>query len=367
MRKGAFSMLAIPQLLMLVLLGSLLASGTDYSLTITDSADREVTLPMPVERIIVLNSDAAEAVVVLDASDKVVGVSDTVSKKGYFFPELKDKQSVGKWNTPDYEMIGEIAKGSEETVVSDIIVIGYTYPDKPYGIFSVAKSLAPFGNITAVGLDFYKPENMTREVQLLGQILGKEAEAQDYIDWYNSRSSEVEQAVYGKSKPKVFVEWSTTGDISTLGPGSGFDQVLRVANGYNIAKNLKETYPKIGWEWVVSQNPEIIIKRQTQPSDQKQMGWTGNISQDTTKLEAIRNEILARPGTSGLSAAKSDRIYLVDWDIMNGLDQAVGLTYLAKILHPDIDLNPQEVHKEYLQRLGLEYPEGRIFVYPELG
>jgi iron complex transport system substrate-binding protein len=364
MRKGAVAMQAVPLLLVLFLMGPLQSMGADYPLTITDSAGREIALPMPVERIIVLNSDAAEAVVMLGAADKVVGVSDTVQKKGYYFPTLKGKQSVGKWNTPDYEMIGEIAKGSEDAVVPDIIVIGYTYPDKPYGIFSVAKSLAPFGNITAVGLDFFKPENMTREVQLLGQILGKEAEAQDYIDWYNSRSSQVEQAVEGKNKPKVFVEWSTTGDLSTLGPGSGFDQVLKMANGFNVAKNLKDAYPKVGWEWVVTQSPEVIIKRQTQPSDQKEMGWKGGISQDTTRLKALRNEILGRAGTSALPAAKSDRIYVVDWDVMNGLDQVVGLTYLAEMLHPEADLNPEEVHGEYLQRLGLEYPAGRVFVYP---
>ena len=51
---------------------------------------------------------------------------------------------------------------------------------------------------------------------------------------------------------------------------------------------------------------------------------------------------------------------------MNGLDQVVGATYLAKVLHPDVDLNPEEVYRESLARLGLEYPEGRTMVYPEI-
>jgi iron complex transport system substrate-binding protein len=353
-------------LALLITLGSFIASGADYPLTITDSAGRDVTFPQPVERVIVLSSDAAEAVVMLGAADKVVGVSDTVQKKGYYFPQLKNKQSIGKWNAPDYEMIGEIAKGEEEAITPDIMVIGYSYPDKSYGIFGVEKGLAPFKDIRAVALEFTKPENMTREMETLGKILNKEAEAQDYINWYNEKRISVEQAVNGLNKPKVYAEWSSTSDLSTLGAGSGFDQVLSVANGYNIAKKLGDAYPKVGWEWVVTQNPDVILKRQTQSSDQTQIGWQSGPSSDTVKLQAAQNELLARSGASGISAVKDDRVFVMDWDVLNGLDQVVGITYLAKLLHPEVDLDPVSVHKEYLQLLGLDYPEGRTFVYPEL-
>lgn len=364
MRIQPVSTLIILQLAALLLCCS--AWAADYPLTITDTAGREVAFPQPVERVIVLSSDAAEAVVMLGAADKVVGVSDSVQKKGYYFPKLAKKQSIGKWNAPDYEMIGELAKGGEESITPDILVIGYSYTDKPYGIFGVEKGVAPFKDIRAVALDFYKPENMTRELEILGQILGKEAEAQDYINWYNDKSAAVEQAVNGLNMPKVYAEWSSTSDLSTLGSGSGFDQVLSVANGYNIAKKLGDAYPKVGWEWVVTQNPEVILKRQTQSSDQKQIGWQSGPSSDTVKLQAVRNELLARSGATGISAVKADKVYVMDWDVLNGLDQVVGITYLAKLLHPEVDLDPVSVHKEYLQLLALEYPEGRTFVYPEL-
>jgi iron complex transport system substrate-binding protein len=83
-------------------------------------------------------------------------------------------------------------------------------------------------------------------------------------------------------------------------------------------------------------------------------------------LQAAQNELLARSGANGISAVKADRVFVMDWDVLNGLDQVVGITYLAKLLHPEADLDPVSVHKEYLKHLGLEYPEGRTFVYPEL-
>lgn len=207
---------------------------------------------------------------------------------------------------------------------------------------------------------------MTREIEVLGQILGKEEQASDYINWYDQKMNFVEQAVDGLNMPKVYVEWSSTADLSTLGAGSGFDQVLGVARGYNIAKKLGDAYPKVGWEWVIIQNPEVMIKRQTQSSGQTEIGWQSGPSKDTVKLQAARNELLARSGASGISAVKSDKVYIMDWDVLNGLDQVVGITYLAKLLHPEADLDPVSVHSEYLERLGLEYPAGRTLVYPEL-
>ncbi len=364
MNKRLISALSVMSMIALLL--CLSACATEYPLTITDTAGREITFPMPVERVIVTSTDAAEAVVMLGAADKVVGISDTVQKKGYYFPELKKKQSIGKWNALDFEMIGEIAKGGEENITPDIVVIGYSYPDKPYGIFGVEKGLAPFENIKAVALEFTKPKNMTRELETLGQILGKEEQASDYMNWYNEQSTSVQQAVKGLEMPKVYAEWSSTADLSTLGSGSGFDGVLSVARGYNVARALDGDYPKVGWEWVVTENPDVIIKRQTQSSDQTQIGWESEPSSDTAKLQSVRNELLARSGASGISAVKSDRVYVMDWDVLNGLDQIVGVTYLAKLLHPEVDLDPVAVHKEYLDRLGLEFPEGRTFIYPEL-
>ncbi len=365
MKLPLFSAHAALGLIVILLLTST-CGAAEYPLTITDSAEREVTFTMPAERIIVLNMDAAEAVSMLGAADKVVGVSELVKSKGYYFPDLKDKQSVGKWNAIDYEMIGEIASEGKDAIVPDIVVIGYSYPGKSYGITAVEEGLKPFGNINALALDFTKPEDMTGEIELLGLILGKEEEASDFIRWHNEKMDSIKDEVQGLNMPRVYVEWSSTAELATLGPGSGFDQVLSAARGSNIARSLSDEYPKVGWEWVVSENPETIIRRQTQSSGQTQIGWQAEPSTDTVKLESIRNELMARPGAEGIDAVKSDRVYIMDWDVLNGLDQAVGATYVAKLLHPEVDLDPVKIHREYLERLGLEYPDGRTLVYPEI-
>lgn len=118
-------------------------------------------------------------------------------------------------------------------------------------------------------------------------------------------------------------------------------------------------YPKVDWEWVITENPDVIIRNYKS----EQLGW--NSSQEV-ELESLKSEIMDRPGASNVSAVMNNRVYIFYNEINFGMDSVVGLTYLAKMLHPEIGLNPEEVYRDYLSMLGLEIPEGRIFVYPNL-
>lgn len=340
--------------------------SSEYPITITDSMGRDVTIDVPIERIVVLNSDAAEAVAILGCADEIVGVSDTVKNKEYYFPQLKGVQLVGTWKEPDYEMIAEIAKVGDE-VVPNILVITYTSPGKLYGVEEAAAKLEPFG-IKVVGLDLYKPETMISEILTLGKILDREEEASRYAEWYENVQEEVEDAVKDESVPKVYVEsTSKGGSYTTHGPGSGVDQLVSIARGHNIAADLREAYPVVDWEWVISKNPDIIIKKVSYTDRTPYpFGWEIPPSQDSVKLENILNEVISRPGSESISAIKNSRVYLMNWEITAGLDDVVGLAYMAKILHPEIDLDPVSVYREYLQMLGVDYPENRTFVYPEI-
>jgi iron complex transport system substrate-binding protein len=365
----AWSVLAL--CLSLVVISAALASdgsGSDYPKTIVDSAGRVVTIQNPVQRIVVNNGDAAEAIIMLGEGEKIVAVSDTVKQKAsYYFPVLKGKPSIGTFNKLDYEMIGAIAKGSNDTITPDIIFIGYSYPGKAYGIDAHAKALAPFENLTCIGLDFFYPENMTAEVEKLGVILNKEAEAEEYINWYKEKTSNIKEAVKGTSIPRIYVEWSAKGsDLSGMGPTSGAGQMVKAVNAYNIFSGRKEGYPVVDWEYIISQKPDIIIKRQSTASDAKDLGWEAAPSDEAVKLENAVQEIMNRPAAVNAPAVKNGRVYIFNWDFMAGPDQVVGLTYLAKVIHPEAKLDPGSVYNEYLEMMGLEYPEGRIFYYPSL-
>jgi len=342
------------------------ANDSAYPKTVVDSAGREVVIRMPVERIIVQSGYSAEAVEALGAADKIVGVTDTIHKRSEIYSALKDKQVVGTWNTFDYEMIGELAR-QEDTIVPNIVVLCYSYGasgGKSYAVDSFEKGFAPFKNITLIGLDFTNPENVTESMTKLGIILGKEKEAEAYSQWYEQKVSQIKSAVKGMPLKKVYIEsGSSTGvsELTAYGAGSGFSSLVNMAGGYNIAKDLPEKFPKVSWEWVITQNPDVIMKYKSADT----LGWEKGPSKDTLDLERSRNEILARAGAGNIAAVKNDRVFLCFSEMLYGLDNAVGLAWMAKLLHPEADINPDEIWNEYEELMNIDYPKGRIFVWPE--
>ena len=65
-----------------------------------------------------------------------------------------------------------------------------------------------------------------------------------------------------EQKPTVFIEakYNGLGDIGTRGPGFASDELCVMAGGINIANDLDTTYPHVTREWVITENPDAIIK-----------------------------------------------------------------------------------------------------------
>ena len=75
------------------------------------------------------------------------------------------------------------------------------------------------------------------------------------------------------------------------------------------------------------------------------------------------------PGFNNIRAVADERVYLMDGSIAFGTVYPVGLTYMAKWLHPDLfkDLDPQAIHQEYIDKFcGMDFNVRRhgVFVYP---
>lgn len=345
--------------------GALSMNDGAYSKTIIDSAGRTLSFPGPIERIIVLNSDAAEAVVTLGAGEKIVGITDEVLGRSSHLPGLKGKQVIGTSQMGgeiDYELIAEIAS-AENCTPSDLLVIGFSGVGKDYGAAEVEMKLAPF-EIVNLGLDFYQPENLSREMTVLGNILDREGEASEYLSWRDEKIKSVEGAVSGLSAPAVYLERSPKnglGDLITFGNGSGLDDLVRSAGGRNIAGNLTKS-AHVAWEWVLSENPDAIVRTM---SKEGSLGWEGGPSQDSLQLQETAGDIMERPGTKELSAAKNGDVFIVYSDMLYGMESVAGLAYLAKILHLDADIDPEIIYSEYFEHLGLDFPDNRTFVYRE--
>jgi iron complex transport system substrate-binding protein len=350
----------IPLILLLILsacLTSGMANAADYPLTVTDSAGRSVTIEAPVDKIVVLHSDAAEAVSILGETDKIVGTADSVPKyKAYYFTDVMDDwEIVGTWKEFNYEKIADLARDDDGEIEPGMLVISYANKAG-----EVEENLGPFEKIDVVGLDFYNTKTLEEEMTCLGTILDRESEAESYNDWVSDKKAEVAEAVSGLDRPRVYVEGGYTGDLGSLrsyGQGSSLDEMIALAGGENIITGATANI-RVDWESVLVQMPEVIINV---PTAINQLGWS-----ETAEMEALVEEIASRPGVDAVPAMEDGRVYVIFRDMTMGTGAVVGLTYWAEVIHPELDLDPVGVYREYLGMRGLDYPEENFFVYPAI-
>jgi len=342
-------------IVLLALLICMLATGCDSgekqtvsepkTITISDSSDRSVEVPCPPKRIVVCNRDVAELIIALGSADSIVGASDTAISDPILKPNLKNVEGVGKSFTPSVEKIVSLKPD---------IVFGYATFLKQESVSQLEQMGIPI-----VLLDCYKPETMTKDIEKLGKILGKEKQAKEYIavyDKYQKLITERTKTLSSEEKPLVYLEGYT--DYTVASGNSGGAQVLAAAGGKNIASDISDSSAKVSEEWVLSRNPQVIIKA---ASSSIPSGY--GKSEDAMKEK--RKEIMSRPSWGKIDAVKSDKVYLLSSDIYVGPRMVVGMAYFAKWLHPELfkDVDPEAIHKEFLQKFHNMEPKG-AWTYP---
>ena len=326
---------------------------TGYPRNITDAAGRNVTIDKPLERIVVLNTDVAEAIRALGAEDRIVGISDTVTKGTVFFPGISKKEVVGGWKEIDPEAVLRLD--------ADAVFAYGRWPGPEY----IEDKLPP--TITVVRLDFYKPETLRDEMLKLGYLLDEEENASEYIKWHDKYVEEIEDKVSGIAegdKPKGFLDKS--GEQSTKvrktysGKSGGISTLCELAGGRNIAAELEAAYPEVELEWILKQNPEIIV------------GLTnrgGYETDDDSEVEDEYKRVVELPGFDNVPAVEDNRVYLIGNSVPFAPGYPIGLAYMAKWLYPEefADLDPQAIHQEYVDKfcgINFDVTERGVFVYP---
>ena len=120
-------------------------------------------------------------------------------------------------------------------------------------------------------------------------------------------------------------------------------------------------YASVDPEWVLEQNPDIIIVYA--------WGESSFSAENAMKMKAAVEEIMNRPELANVNAVKNGNVYAVAHIASSGLQGVIWAGYCAKWFHPDLfeDLDTEAIHQEYIDRfLRIDYDvKGGTFVYPE--
>ena len=334
-------------------------SGDERSLTIETFTIYEgakvVTVPTPVERVVVLAISGGEAAKCVNSADKVVGVGSGFSedKNLAIFPDLSRLAKVGKWSDPDIEAIVSLDP--------DLVIADLRWPDPE----KLEDKLQGFG-IPVVRMGFTYPDFSLQEMMILGYLLDEKDSAEEFVAFEEGCLNLIEDrlaALSNVERPRVYPMYSIWKPGSE---GSIVHMLCLMAGGANVAADLRGgtggMYPEVDLEWLIVADPEVMFQ------------WSapgGYNADDISEMETEWVEITSRPELANVTAIKEQKIYLFTTEITSRPCWFVSLAYLAKFLHPDIfeDLDPQAIHQEYLTKFqGLDYDldEHGVFVYPPL-
>jgi iron complex transport system substrate-binding protein len=310
-------------------------SAWGATLVVEDSTGRNVEITLPLQKIVALNSDILEVLRTLKVENLVVGVYSEIVRDRQFWQGLVDKPKVGGWQNPNIEAIVKLQPN---------IVITYTNNPGPF----LEQKLAGFG-IQVLRLDLYKSNNLEREVQVLGKLLERANEAARFCEWHSRHLDLIRGKIAATQKrPATYLE--TYSDYHAAGPDSGGEQMCVLSGGYNIASRLAISSPQVTPEWVVAQNPEVIVKAASYGN--------GYATADPAPFNQRRDAILGRPCWHHITAVASRQVHVMDSSIWTGPRDIIGIAYMARWFHPDLfaDLDPAALHKEYLETFqGLPY------------
>lgn len=336
-------------------------AGDENELAVADSTSRNVTINMPVKTLIPLEfyepeTHVTQVVKILEAEDMVVGVSSGINAS--YFPGLADKPAVGTAAaTPDYEAIISLSPDIVITLNGLATVTDLEQNFKPT-------------DIPVLGFAFGAGDMLQSDIKTLGFILNRNEEADEYLQWRNGYEQTIADYVASldeEDKPRIFIEWGgvihSPSEITTPSKGSPGDFVCNFAGGRNIVADLSvftNSVPKVDSEWILEENPDVILVY-LYPSEGSNSGWN---SEDEA-AEILKSIVEERPGWSSLDAVKNNRMHILSTEIAWGADGIVGTACIAKWFHPEIDLDPDQIYREFLEQfMGLQYPEGVAIGYP---
>lgn len=334
---------------MLIVLALLLTpalAGEGQTIAITDEDGRNVTVPLDPQSIVCLSPGAAEVIYALEESDRIIAVTSDCNMP----PALLEKEQIGKsGRDADLERIIEL---NPDLVIAKT---GALFPEED------EKKLVDYG-IPVIRYRLLHIDALIPMIRDVGKILGTEQEASEMagqISGYYSAILDRTKDIADDERPSVYFmsmgHFDWTGNKDSTGH-------LRIdeAGGRNIASDLQTKVPHVDMEWVIEQNPEIIVYSMS--SEQ----YTGD-SPTIEEMASKRDEIMALPGFDRIDSVKAGRVYITDISMASGLSELALMLYYAKWFHPDLfeDIDPRVVHEQILGEYFRMDADGIYQVYPD--
>ena len=165
-------------------------------------------------------------------------------------------------------------------------------------------------------------EDVFAAADRLGALLGRQTEARRLTADMRRRIDRVRKATAAlppNRRPRVFYEvWDQP--LMTATRDTLIGRLIELGGGVNVFGDLTGRYVQVSPEAVLKRDPQVILAPTTHTSQV-----------DAKSLEK-------RPGFSGVAAARTGRVYVLDGDLVSraGPRIAEALELVARAIHPEL-------------------------------
>ncbi|WP_277345928.1 ABC transporter substrate-binding protein [Hafnia alvei] len=369
--KGRKSRWGIQLLAAATLMGSI----SSWAATVTDIAGRSVEVPAKVDRILLGEGRLFYAVSLLEGKkpfDRIVGWQgdfrkldpQTYSVYQAKFPEIDKIPLIGN-TTAD-----SVSPEKVLTLNPDVAIFGLS-GHGPGRDSQLVKQLEKAG-VPVVFVDFRTSplKNTLPSMRLLGKVLHREQQAENYINFYQDNVrlvTDVTSKIPDNQKPSVFIELkaATSDDCCGTAGNGNMGDFIDLAGGNNIAKGLLPgALGQINLEKVLSANPDVYIASGAKAPDAKDPGIKLGAKVTEQQARDSLNSAMQRTGISTLKAVQDGNSHAIWHSYYNSPYNVLVVQAFAKWIYPEkfASLDPKKTMDSMYQQFLAVDPSGTYWV-----
>lgn len=296
---------------------------------VTDAAGNVVEVPSDISKIAVTPLPWSSVLFAIDgSSEKMTSINPgaMTAYTGHFFEKLDahygelDTSNIGKDFSMNMEALA--AEGVEAAIIWDY------QPDE-------AEQLKALG-IAPVMVKNETIEDLQSGFRALGELVGQEERAQEFIDLYGDTYDEIAsyaEEVEAAEKPRVL--YLRTSELKLQGNDNFIKEAMDMAGAENVAPDASN----LTMEEILALDPEIIF-----------LSWFDDFTPD----DLYENKIDGQDW-SNVSAVKNKRVYktplgIYRWDAP-GVETPLMMQWLATMIQPEIfaDIDMKQEVSDYFQ------------------
>lgn len=354
----------MPTLLRWLCLSLLLAPLACLADGLIDLAGHPVKRPAKLERILLGEGRMLTNLVILDRElprQRVVGMLDDFAQldPGLYAQYLRIYPELAK--------ISRLSRGSSGFSVEqalalrpDLAIFGLGGHGPDASDVATRQRLEAAG-VSVVYIDFTAdPLRNTRpSLRLLGELFGRQAQADSFIRFYEAELAKVSQGLAGlKQKTSVFIDSRVglaLGCCETLSNGM-LGRLVDLAGGDNIAKPLVPgAHGTVNLEFLLQRQPSVYVATAIgNPTTLRQQSARIPLGAgiDATTAQAGLQRALQREGIVHLQAVRQGRAHALSHHFNYSASHVAAVQVLAKWLYPERfrSLDPQATLQQYYAR-----------------